>query len=344
MALDVAVVGAGVSGLTCAVRLLEAGYTVRVVAAEFATDPPRHPEGDDREAGYPPPMCSPFAAAMWYPFAVEPLDRAAGWAKASLAHYRTLEQHKEWGVSLVPFSLFFGKEPDAIVASLMAECSPHPIPVPSAEYTVGIRVEAPFIETRVFLPYLESCVRERGGTVERRTLDSLEAVRALASVVVNCTGLGAGALCEDDAVEPIRGQVLRVAAPAVNAYSLALPDGGNPIYVIPRSADCVLGGTEEHGERRTRPDARMLRTIEEWCRWLEPDLGEGYEIVAEKAGLRPGRNEVRLEPEVFDDCTVVHNYGHGGAGFTVAWGCADEVVRHVKDAFQARADGTTAPD
>ena len=39
-------------------------------------------------------------------------------------------------------------------------------------------------------------------------------------------------------------------------------------------------------------------------------------------GLRPARPAVRLEAEG----RVVHCYGHGGAGVTLAWGCAGEVA------------------
>ena len=52
----------------------------------------------------------------------------------------------------------------------------------------------------------------------------------------------------------------------------------------------------------------------------------------EAVGLRPGRKEVRLELEMAGpSCPIVHNYGHGGGGFTVAWGCANEVARIVQD-------------
>jgi D-amino-acid oxidase len=40
-------------------------------------------------------------------------------------------------------------------------------------------------------------------------------------------------------------------------------------------------------------------------------------------GLRPGRTAVRLERMG----NIIHNYGHGGGGYTVAWGCASEVGR-----------------
>lgn len=49
---------------------------------------------------------------------------------------------------------------------------------------------------------------------------------------------------------------------------------------------------------------------------------------AHRVGLRPARDPgVRVEREVTARGGVlVHNYGHGGAGVTVAWGCAEEAA------------------
>jgi D-amino-acid oxidase len=46
-------------------------------------------------------------------------------------------------------------------------------------------------------------------------------------------------------------------------------------------------------------------------------------VLRDQTGLRPVRPTVRVEREG----RVVHNYGHGGAGYTLSWGCAQEVVR-----------------
>ncbi|WP_160574004.1 FAD-dependent oxidoreductase [Actinomadura physcomitrii] len=44
------------------------------------------------------------------------------------------------------------------------------------------------------------------------------------------------------------------------------------------------------------------------------------------AGIRPYRcGSYRLEAEVASGRFVVHNYGHGGAGITLSWGCAAKV-------------------
>ena len=45
-------------------------------------------------------------------------------------------------------------------------------------------------------------------------------------------------------------------------------------------------------------------------------------VRAERVGLRPYRDEVRLEREG----RIVHDYGHGGAGFTLCRGCAESVA------------------
>ena len=52
-------------------------------------------------------------------------------------------------------------------------------------------------------------------------------------------------------------------------------------------------------------------------------------ILRERVGLRPFRKTgVRLEREKLSDRrTVIHNYGHGGSGFTLSWGCAENVFR-----------------
>jgi len=339
---EVVVVGAGVSGLTCAVRLLEAGYGVRVLAAErFADDGPLRGSAEG-----PPGMCSKRAAAVWYPYAIEPLDRVGDWANRSLTHYRELEGRGDNGVSIIRLAILFGRRPQAVQWKLLTECKRKVVPVHKLPpgYEVGLRLRVPFIDTTVFLPFLESRVRELGGTVERcDALASMDQMRSLGRVVVNCTGLGAMALCGDADMFPLRGQVLRVQAPGVKRWSVALPRRGHPIYVFPRTNDCVLGGTEEHGEWGERPNEDTLRAIEAACCWLEPVLAEGYGDARAAVGLRPGRKGgVRLETETFADSgVIVHNYGHGGAGFTVAWGCADEVTMHVGQQLGSAASPIT---
>ena len=62
------------------------------------------------------------------------------------------------------------------------------------------------------------------------------------------------------------------------------------------------------------------------CSQIIPKL-EDVKIIEELVGLRPGRTSVRLEKETVSGKTLIHNYGHGGSGVTLSWGCADDVVR-----------------
>jgi D-amino-acid oxidase len=60
------------------------------------------------------------------------------------------------------------------------------------------------------------------------------------------------------------------------------------------------------------------------------------EVLGHRVGLRPARPSVRLESVPHADGSpggVVHCYGHGGAGVTLAWGCADDVVTLVREAL-----------
>jgi D-amino-acid oxidase len=106
-------------------------------------------------------------------------------------------------------------------------------------------------------------------------------------------------------------------------------------YVLPRPDVVVLGGTadEDDWEPRARPET--TRSILERTRLLDPRLADA-ELVGAAVGLRPTRSEVRLEADALPDGRLlVHDYGHGGSGFTLSWGCADDVVRIVDGARAA---------
>jgi D-amino-acid oxidase len=100
------------------------------------------------------------------------------------------------------------------------------------------------------------------------------------------------------------------------------PDGEVPTYVIPRTHDVVLGGTDDDGDWSRTPSPEVADDILRRATALVPEVAKAR-VVRHKVGLRPARPEVRLE-RVGD---VIHCYGHGGAGVTLSWGCADEVLR-----------------
>src|SRR5438552_1115028 len=94
------------------------------------------------------------------------------------------------------------------------------------------------------------------------------------------------------------------------------------MYAIPRRNYCVVGGTNDVSDNFT-PDPKTTKAIVAECsRVLEI---ESPRVLRERVGLRPFRKSgVRLEKEKLSDGRVViHNYGHGGSGFTLSWGCAE---------------------
>jgi D-amino-acid oxidase len=163
---------------------------------------------------------------------------------------------------------------------------------------------------------------------------AVETVTSLASVtapvVVNCTGIGARSLVPDPSVVPVRGQVVVVENPGIGEFYLDHGDhGADYVYLFPHGDVVVLGGTAYEGASDLAPRPEVSQRILRDCAAVFPSL-RGARVVAERVGLRPVRPEVRLEAEELPGGRVLwHNYGHGGAGVTLSWGCAAELTSAV---------------
>jgi D-amino-acid oxidase len=145
--------------------------------------------------------------------------------------------------------------------------------------------------------------------------------------VVNCTGAGAHGLLPDPALKPFRGQVVIAENPGLGEFFVGLPDDTSElVYLFPHGDTVVLGGTVVGDDWNTEPLPTVAERILRDCAAIEPRLN-GARVLGHRVGLRPFRPLVRLEAEPpGPGPLVVHNYGHGGAGITLSWGCAREAA------------------
>ncbi|MGZ4188329.1 MAG: FAD-dependent oxidoreductase [Actinomycetota bacterium] len=305
------VVGGGVSGLTCGVRLLEEGHAVEIWARDLS-----------------PNTTSDVAAATWYPLRGERDDRCERWLPDSLERFRALARDARSGVVLRQgIELFRRPMDDAWWRDILPgfrHARPDELPAGFVEGFVSSGI--PVIEMPIYLTWLTERFTSLGGRIVVRALLSFDEAFSDHDIVVNCAGLGARELAGDSSMVAIRGQVVRVAQFGLERYILdeQAPDG--IAYVYPRSRDVVCGGTREAGNESREPDPETARAILARCAALEPRVATAP-IVSQGVGLRPGRPSVRLEAEApGEGKLLVHDYGHGGSGVTLSWGCADEVA------------------
>src|SRR3954471_1224036 len=196
----------------------------------------------------------------------------------------------------------------------------------------GWRFAAPVADMSVHLPWLVGRLEALRGAGTAGAFASLDEPLARAPVVVDCAGLGARELAGDESLLAVRGQILRVECPAIDEWFLDQADAERLVYVVPRERDVVLGGTAVDDDEDPAVRADTAAAIRARCEAAVPAL-RGARVVGEAVGLRPARPAVRLEAEARAGGTVVHCYGHGGAGVTLAWGCAEEVSRLVRRAL-----------
>lgn len=310
---SVLVLGGGVIGLSAGVRLLEEGFGVELWARE---------RGERCVSG--------VAAALWYPFHARPAERVRAWGAAAWRRFVELAADPATGVCLLE-GLEVG--PSAAEVPWTAPGGPtvrdaRPDELPAGE-TRGVVWCLPVIEMPTYLAWLRGRFLALGGRYVEREAQGLDEALAACAVVVNATGLGARELAHDPEVFAIRGQILRVARKGAERALVDDRDPAGLTYVVPRSRDVILGGVAQEGVEDLAVDPEQSRAILARCAALDPGLAR-REVLEVKVGLRPGRTTVRLEAERRGARLIVHDYGHGGAGVTLSWGCADEVVELVR--------------
>ncbi|MDW5330654.1 FAD-dependent oxidoreductase [Plantactinospora sp. KLBMP9567] len=310
---DALVIGAGVSGLTTAVCLAEAGLRVKIWAAE----PP------ERTTSY-------AAGAMWGPYLVEPVDRVRVWSAQTLDVLRQLATDPATGVRLVS-GIEASRKPveppewgDQLDGFRM--CEPSELP---DSFATGWRYRAPLVDMPVYLGYLRGRLKAAGGMIDIRRIDALGEAVQVAPLIVNCSGMGARDLVPDPNLTPIRGQLVVVENPGITEF-FSEDTGLSPdlLHFYPQGETLVLGGTAQPGECSQEPDSGTAAAILARCAEIEPRL-RNVQVVEHRVGLRPTRPNVRIEEEQLDGARVIHNYGHSGAGVTLSWGCAFEISRPI---------------
>ena len=308
---NIAIVGAGISGMSAAYLLMQQGHQITIYAKAFSPD-----------------ITSNKAAAFWFPYHIRNDKRGIEWCTTSYGYYKKFALQPETGISMQQLKKVLRtgvEEEEPIWIDFMPEGSFRVVPENEmpAGFSKIYEVEVPLIETQIFLPWLQQQLQQSNVKFIQQEITSLDELANKYDILINSSALGARKLCKDDKVIPVRGQVALLSP---GKFPVIYLDNEIPLYVVPRKDAIIIGGTyEENIETETTDPAAISNILANAYSCL-PQLRQ-QKVIGSWAGLRPYRSEVRLEKEKGKN--IIHNYGHGGSGFTLAFGCAESVCKLV---------------
>lgn len=231
----VAVVGAGVMGLSTARLAQQRGHPATIYTAALPPDTTSNIAGGQIHP-----------ASHFRPNAVNDAWRAQ-YAAAMAFSWRRFQLlvGDDYGVRWVPTYESGSGPPSQFLAPYYAgfeqlEGAANPFPGgPVRLY------HTMYVETGRYLRKLTEDFLTAGGRIEVRSFASPAEIASLPErTVFNCTGLGARALFGDEGMEPMRGQLAVLLPQPEVQYAYSLNDG----YMFPRPDGILLGGTFERGQ------------------------------------------------------------------------------------------------
>ena len=247
----VAVIGAGIMGLTTARLVQEAGFPVTIYTAALPPGTTSNvaggqisPYGHYRDSAVTPEWRAQFLAAMDY-----------SWRRFQIM------VGEDYGIRWLPtYAQGDGGGPDPSDpldryhpnGRLLAD-GEHPFPASGLT-----RYDTMYVETGRFLRKLLNDIQMAGGRVAVRSFATPADIAALPErLVFNCTGLGARALFEDEELQPIRGQLAILEPQPEVRYAFT----GEAGYMFPRADGVILGGTFERDEWLAEPQPAAIERI-----------------------------------------------------------------------------------
>jgi len=250
----VAVIGAGIMGLTTARLVQEAGFPVTIYAASL-----------------PPDTTSNLAGGQWHPYghyresAVTPEWREQCRAAADYSWRRfNLMAGEDYGIGLLPTYKEGGPETPFVPGypPVNRSLAPDEHPFPAERMA---RYDTLYVEMGRFLKRLTEDVRRGGGKILVRRFASPAEIEALPErLAFNCTGLGARELFGDLELRPARGQLAILPPQPEVRYAYT----GRAGYMFSRPDGILLGGTFELDNWSTTPDPQAIAEIVESHRRL----------------------------------------------------------------------------
>ncbi|KAJ7120239.1 D-amino-acid oxidase [Mycena epipterygia] len=342
---QITVIGAGVIGLTTAIKLQEkGGYQVVIVAAIWPTDHPSPHYTSHWAGGH---HCTAAESDDLRQQKMDTETFRVFWEMSEPGHpaekcFIRTPQHEHYFEDLAhPRGL--ETMPDF---KLMLKSSL----IPGAVF--GIEFTAISFDPPAYLNYLHKRFLAAGGKLVHGSVQHIKQVveggsavfegqpPAPPAAVIVCAGLGARSLggVEDKTVTSVRGQTVVLHAPWVNFGATRRKIEDEMIsYVIPRhNGNIVLGGTLNMDDWYPLPRPETKIAIMEKALALWPEIAPPEEGL----GLRPHRNDgIRLEVEWVEahgaKAPVVFHYGHGAYGFESSWGSATMAVELMEDALKS---------
>jgi len=285
---DVAVIGCGAAGLTAARQLQRRGFNVTIYAMSV-----------------PPDTTSNMSLAGFTPTSglVENDQRTPRWdaqfRRAAEIAYTQLQllAGPNYGVSWIytyspTDEIRPGDSNDLLPSQLrlgqmVLGPGEHPFRAKYAIRSSSIRIE-PSI-------YLDAIVRDFllfGGKIVIRKFDTKRDLMSLSeSIIVNCTGLGARSLFDDEELIPLKGQLTHfVPQPEINyrtASAPGTPNGpdGIGLHMMPRMDGIAVGGTSERGVWTLEPNDEARKRI----------VGQHIQLFAGMRGSRKADQFTRTE-------------------------------------------------